>query len=72
VVTRVGLERSHVHLICSDGLTKHVSDERVAERLASMTSSEQACRALLQDALEGGGSDNVTIIVGRTRGAARP
>jgi serine/threonine protein phosphatase PrpC len=68
VVTRVGLERSYVHLLCSDGLTKHVPDEQIAARLRSMTSSEQACRALLQDALDGGGSDNVTIIVGRTRG----
>jgi hypothetical protein len=33
-----------------------------------MTSAAQACRDLLQDALDGGGSDNITIIVGRTRG----
>jgi serine/threonine protein phosphatase PrpC len=54
-----------VHLMCSDGLTKHVSDERIAERLASMTSAQQVCEQLLQDALDGGGTDNVTIIVGR-------
>ena len=30
-----------------------------------MTSSHQACQALLQDALDGGGSDNITIIIGR-------
>jgi hypothetical protein len=29
-----------------------------------MTSSQQACEALLQDALEAGGSDNITMIVG--------
>ncbi len=52
-------------LLCSDGLTKHVSDERIAERLRGMTSSKQACYDLLQDALNDGGSDNVTIIVGR-------
>jgi protein phosphatase len=51
--------------MCSDGLTKHVSDEKIAERLANMTSSQQVCEQLLQDALEGGGSDNITIIVGR-------
>ncbi|MEK7239825.1 MAG: protein phosphatase 2C domain-containing protein [Gemmatimonadota bacterium] len=54
-----------VHLLCSDGLTKHVSDEQIAERLRTMTSSHQACQALLQDALDGGGSDNITIIIGR-------
>ena len=54
-----------MHLLCSDGLTKHVSDERITERLRSMTSSRQACEDLLQDALDGGGTDNITIIVVR-------
>jgi protein phosphatase len=65
VVTRIDQDRSLVHLICSDGLTKHVSDGRIAERLRSMASARQACEALLEDALEGGGTDNVTVIVGR-------
>ena len=69
VVTRIDQDRSYVHLLCSDGLTKHVSDERIAERLRSMTSSRQVCEDLLQDALDGGGTDNVTIIVG---GAVSP
>jgi len=30
-----------------------------------MTSARQACEDLLRDALEGGGSDNITIVVGR-------
>jgi protein phosphatase len=51
--------------MCSDGLTRHVSDERIAEVLGSMTSSKQACEQLLQDALDGGGKDNITIIIGR-------
>jgi serine/threonine protein phosphatase PrpC len=55
-----------VHLLCSDGLTKHVPDDRIRERLATMTSAKQACEALLQDALDDGGSDNVTMIIGRT------
>lgn len=65
VVTRLRAEWPYVHLLCSDGLTKHVSDERIAERLATMTSSRQVCERLLQDALDGGGTDNITIIVGR-------
>ena len=39
--------------------------ERIAERLRGMTSAKQACYDLLQDALNDGGSDNITIIVGR-------
>jgi protein phosphatase len=54
-----------VLLLCSDGLTRHVDDARIREVLRSMTSAKQACETLLQDALDGGGSDNVTIVVGR-------
>src|SRR3989449_137164 len=65
VVTRLESEWRNVHLLCTDGLTKHVSDERIKQRLATMTSAKEVCEALLQDALDGGGRDNVTIIVGR-------
>jgi PPM family protein phosphatase len=65
VVTRLASGWGDTHLLCSDGLTKHVPDERIAERLAGMTSARQACEALLQDALDAGGTDNITIIVGR-------
>jgi protein phosphatase len=66
VVTRLDNDWGTVVLLCSDGLTAHVSDERIRERLASMTSAKQVCEDLLREALEGGGSDNITIIVGRT------
>ena len=65
VVTRLQADWRNVHLMCSDGLTKHVSDERIAERLSAMQSAKQVCETLLQDALDGGGTDNITIIVGR-------
>ena len=66
VVTRVVRDWGTVVLLCSDGLTKHVSDERIRERLASMTSARQVAEQLLQDALDGGGTDNITMVVGRT------
>ena len=66
VVTRLRADWHNVHLLCSDGLTKHVTDEQIAERLRTMTSSKHACELLLADALEAGGSDNITIIVGRS------
>jgi len=52
-----------VILLCSDGLTKHVSDDVMAARLRRLTSSEQVCRELIDDALTGGGTDNVTVLV---------
>ena len=67
VVTRLPSTRDSVWLFCTDGLTKHVPDERIAERLAMLQSAEQTCRILLQDALDDGGTDNVTILVGRVR-----
>ncbi len=65
----VGLDNDWgvVHLLCSDGLTKHVSDAQIRDRLMSMTSSRQVAEQLLQDALDGGGSDNISIIVGRAQ-----
>lgn len=66
VVIRMASDWANIHLMCSDGLTKHVSNERISERLGAMTSAKSACEELLQDALDGGGTDNITIIVGRT------
>jgi serine/threonine protein phosphatase PrpC len=65
VVTRLDAKWGNVALLCSDGLTNHVSDERIGERLRSMTSAKQVCEDLLEEALAGGGTDNITLIVGR-------
>ncbi|MEP6688588.1 MAG: protein phosphatase 2C domain-containing protein, partial [Gemmatimonadales bacterium] len=65
VVTRMDLAWGNVVLLCSDGLTRHVSDDRIRYHLRSMTSSRQVCEDLVQEALEGGGSDNITVIVRR-------
>jgi serine/threonine protein phosphatase PrpC len=65
LVTSMPNDWMTVHLLCSDGLTKHVSDERIGERLATMTSSRGACEQLLQDALDAGGSDNITVVIFR-------
>jgi serine/threonine protein phosphatase PrpC len=65
-VTRVNLKnRSCATLLCSDGLTKHVSAQEIEDHIRDGTSAEQICRDLLQLALDRGGSDNITILVGR-------
>jgi serine/threonine protein phosphatase PrpC len=64
-VSRIDMTWGHVLLLCSDGLTRHVTDERIRDVLRSMTSARQACETLLQEALDGGGSDNITIVIGR-------
>jgi serine/threonine protein phosphatase PrpC len=65
VITRIPNSWETIHLLCSDGLTRHVPDERIAERLGALESARQVCEALLQDALDGGGTDNITILVAR-------
>jgi serine/threonine protein phosphatase PrpC len=57
--------RGSLILMCSDGLTKHVSDQEIAEAIRRMESSEQCAKELLALALERGGSDNITIIAAR-------
>lgn len=66
VVTRITRDWGNVVLLCSDGLTKHVSDDQIKTRLSSMTDARETCQQLVQDALDGGGTDNVTVIVGRS------
>jgi protein phosphatase len=67
VVTKSDLRLGDVILICTDGLTKHVSDQRITERIRGLTSSGQTCQELLDDALAGGGTDNITVLVLRAR-----
>jgi protein phosphatase len=50
------------YLLCSDGLTKHVSDSEIEDILASGT-HEQSCKTLIDLTLERGATDNVTAIV---------
>jgi protein phosphatase len=66
-VSRVDIHRGCVILVCSDGLTKHVSDDEIAQYLSTVESSEQVCRALVDLALSRGGSDNITVVIGRAR-----
>lgn len=58
------LEDSDLLLLCTDGLTKMVKDERIADvLLRERATPDQACRALVQEALRQGGADNVTVII---------
>ncbi len=52
-------------LLCTDGLTKHLEDPEIAEVLGRHPGPEDACRALVNLALERGGKDNVTVVLGR-------
>jgi len=49
-------------LICSDGLTNMVADERIATLLSKGT-PEEAVWALIEEANRAGGHDNITVVV---------
>jgi protein phosphatase len=50
-------------LLCSDGLTDLVSDEEITTTLVDIPGAREATEALVADALELGGVDNVTVMV---------
>ncbi len=52
-----------LYLICSDGLTDMLTDEEIADILMKPWSVEEKVRALVADAKEHGGHDNVTVIL---------
>jgi protein phosphatase len=54
-------------VLCSDGLTGEVDDDGIATALLEHADPQQAADALVALALEGGGRDNVTVIVIDTR-----
>ena len=52
-------------LLCTDGLTQHVEDAEMVSLLERHPVPEDACRALVDLALERGGKDDVTVVLGR-------
>lgn len=50
-------------LICSDGLTNEVSNERIRLHLSAGLSAHQTAGALVDAALAAGGRDNITTII---------
>ncbi|WP_053386469.1 PP2C family protein-serine/threonine phosphatase [Leucobacter japonicus] len=50
-------------LICSDGLTKELTDIGIQHFLATEPTAEAAARALVHHALDNAGRDNVTVVV---------
>ncbi len=67
VATTTDCRWQDVLLLCTDGLTKHVSEDEIQAEMLKVTSAETSCRALVDLALERGGSDNVTVVMGRLR-----
>ncbi len=52
-------------LLCTDGLTEMVTEAAIVEVLEKPGAASDACQSLVELALEGGGKDNVTVVLGR-------
>lgn len=67
-MARGQLARGMAFLLCSDGLTEEVGDRAIAAVVGRQDLAAQECvDHLLLAALDGGGKDNVTVIVARVR-----
>jgi protein phosphatase len=63
------LEAGDIFIICSDGLTAHVSDEEILDQVVG-AEPQAACDALVGLALDRGGTDNVTVVITHHRAEA--
>lgn len=50
-------------LLCSDGLSGEVTDEKICDYLSSSPTSQDAADNLITAANQAGGSDNITVVV---------
>lgn len=60
------------YLLCSDGLTDMLSDQEIGELLGAPGDMAEIARNLVQEALERGGRDNVTVAVIAVDGGEEP
>ena len=52
-------------LVCTNGLTDMVREERIGEILASDQPPDHQCRSLVELAMAAGGDDDVTVVIAR-------
>jgi protein phosphatase len=71
-VQTVAAAAGDVFLLCSDGLTTMLDDERIARLLGDATSLEAAVRALVDEANRAGGRDNITALAFRLEDPTAP
>jgi len=70
-VQELAIEHGDLFLLCSDGLTRELQESRIAELLEDLlgrlhkglASEAELSQALVQEALNAGGGDNITCLV---------
>ena len=69
-VQEVQWEEDDLYLLCSDGLTNMLEEEEIQEIISS-NEAEKAVDLLINQALDRGGKDNITVIVLTIKGGAQ-
>ncbi len=59
----IDLDESDIILMCSDGLSNMVTDERIFQIVMSSVQTEAIAKTLIDEANKNGGQDNITAIV---------
>ncbi|HEY9125658.1 MAG TPA: protein phosphatase 2C domain-containing protein, partial [Acidobacteriaceae bacterium] len=66
-IATLGIEPGDLFLLCSDGLSRELSDQRMesllSDGLAADTPLDALCAGLIQAANKAGGNDNITCIL---------
>jgi len=68
-VHKLAIGPGDVILLCSDGMTDMLTEERIAEILRTEPDPAKACKLLVEEANAAGGKDNITGIVARVEAA---
>jgi protein phosphatase len=67
-VYKAGLLPGDALFLCTDGITRYLSDDRIAEVLTGK-GAEATVKQLVAEANAAGGSDNITAVAARFRAA---
>ena len=67
-LARLELRARDCLVLCSDGLTAHLSDEDIRNIVLSSADLTVACHRLIDLAKERGGVDNITVVLGGVDG----
>jgi PPM family protein phosphatase len=62
-LTEVPLQPGDYLLLCSDGLTRMVTDDEVARAIVEQRDPQRICDYLIATANRNGGADNITVVV---------
>ncbi|HET9479141.1 MAG TPA: PP2C family serine/threonine-protein phosphatase, partial [Pyrinomonadaceae bacterium] len=68
VTGRIRLRQGDVLLLCSDGLSGKLRAEDIQQIVVSQNDLARACEALIDEANNRGGEDNITVVLARFRG----